>query len=221
MNEYEEVYSRLQDESNGFYVFREFRSDIGDHPENFLDFECQFAADQISKFKPVTILDIGSYRHFLIGLMAHYRITTIDVRNRKSRLANETVLTCDATSLDIPDKSFEAVLSMCTLEHIGLGRYGDPIDLKGDKKAIKEMIRVLKPGGLLIFTTTIHNAPPAIAFNAHRIYDHKMIKNFCEGLECVVEKFYSHQAGNFCTVEEITTDPKWWDVYCGCWRKVK
>ncbi len=219
MNEYEEIYSRLKKESNGYYVFREFRNDRGDHPENFLDYECQFAADQISSSEPGTILDIGSYRHFLIGLMAHYRVTTIDVRGRKSALKNETVITCNAANLAFPDNSFEMVLSMCTLEHIGLGRYGDSIDFEGDKKAIKEMIRVLKPGGLLIFTTTIHNAPPAIAFNAHRIYNYEMIKSFCFGLECVAEKFYSHQIGNFCAIEEITADSKWWDVYCGSWRK--
>ncbi|MBW1708645.1 MAG: class I SAM-dependent methyltransferase [Deltaproteobacteria bacterium] len=220
MNEYDEAYSSLLNESKGFYVFQETRSDSGDHPANFLDFECQFAAEQINAFEPKNILDIGSYRHFLLGLMAHYQVTTIDVRDRKSSVKNEKVITCDAISLDLPDNSFDTVLSMCTLEHIGLGRYGDRIDFDGDKKAIKEMIRVLKPDGRLIFTTTIHNAPPAIAFNAHRIYDYEMIKDYCSGLKCVAEEFYSHQAGNFCSIEQITTDPKWWDVYCGCWRKV-
>ncbi|MBW2060706.1 MAG: class I SAM-dependent methyltransferase [Deltaproteobacteria bacterium] len=219
MKTYEEALARLLENPKEFFVFQEYRDDRGRHPENFLDFECQFATDQISKFDPENILDIGSYRHFLMGLMAHYQVTTIDVRDRESSLNNETVVTCDATRLDFPDDSFEAVLSMCTLEHVGLGRYGDPIDLDGDKKAMHEMVRVLKPEGVLIFTTTIHNAPPAIAFNAHRIYNYKMIKSFCVDLERVTEKFFSHQTGNFCSIERITTDPRWWDVYCGCWRK--
>jgi SAM-dependent methyltransferase len=218
MREFEKSYLKFKEELSGFDVFEEYRDDRGDHPENFRDYECRFAADQIARFIPESILDIGSYRHFLMGLMAHHRVTTIDIRNRKQRLANETVITCDAARLDLLDDSFEAVLSLCALEHMGLGRYGDPVDLYGDKKAFEEMVRVLKPGGVLIFTTTIHNAPPAVAFNAHRIYNHQTIKDYCTGLVLVEEKFFSHELAGACSLNQITNNPRLWDIYCGCWR---
>jgi hypothetical protein len=35
----------------------------------------------------------------------------------------------------------------------------------------------------------------------------------------VEEKFYSHKLQGLCSAEEVTIDPKWWDVYLGCWGK--
>jgi hypothetical protein len=37
---------------------------------------------------------------------------------------------------------------MHVVEHIGLGRYGEPMDEQGDLKAIEELKRVLAPGGI-------------------------------------------------------------------------
>ncbi len=66
---------------------------------------------------------------------------------------------------------------MHTVEHIGLGRYGDPVDVNGDKTAMKELARVLAVNGTLLFVVPIGN--PRIEFNAHRVYDyHTIISNF-------------------------------------------
>jgi SAM-dependent methyltransferase len=216
---YERDWTRLNREVKEFDLFRERLIEPDVHPENFVDFECAFAAEHLRSAAPAQILDVGSYRHFILGLLAHYSITTLDVRPRTPIVKNETVITGDAKGLSFPDGSFDAVLSLCALEHFGLGRYGDEFDARADSRALAEMVRVLKPGGVLIFTTTITAAPPAIAFNAHKIYNHKMIKNFCSRLTCVNERFYSHRLKRFCTPIEITTQPKWWDVYCGCWKK--
>jgi SAM-dependent methyltransferase len=203
----------------GFDVFKEMYFDAGSHPLEHVDFELTFASQHISELKPNNILDIGSQRHWIIGLLAQYQVTTVDVRDRKSDLKNENAVTCDAKQLKLPDASFEVVTALCAIEHFGLGRYGDDFDLDGDKKAINEMIRVLKPGGHLIFSTSITRAHPAIAFNGHRIYSHQMIKDLCEGLICVEEKFFNKDTERFCSWGELGTVPKHWDVYCGCWRK--
>lgn len=209
----------LKNDPRGFEVFQESVYEPGAHPENFIDYECAFAAFHIQRAKPQRILDIGSYRHFLLGLLAYYPVTSIDVRARKNTLRNESVLTCDAKNLTIPDDSFDLVLSLCALEHFGLGRYGDAFDPDADRKAFSEMIRVLNPGGLLLFTTTITRAVPSVAFNAHRIYSYPMLETFCSGLKCVEERFYSHEKIGFCTLQEVTDKPKGWDVYMGCWEK--
>ena len=217
--DYRKHLDRLKKDSGGFYIFAEPLCETGTHPENFVDYECAFAAFHIHQARPANILDVGSYRHFILGLLAHFPVTTIDVRGRKPLAANETVLTCDAKKINLPDSSFDFILSLCALEHFGLGRYGDEFDRQADQKALAEMIRVLKPGGRLLFTTSIHNAEPAIAFNAHRIYNHDMIRGLCTRLKCLEEKFYSHQIKNYCSRNKITTDRKGWDVYCGCWEK--
>jgi SAM-dependent methyltransferase len=217
--EYKRNLAYLRKNPGRFRIFEEPLDERGTHPENFTDYECGFAAHHIGRAQPGKVLDVGSYRHFILGLLAHYPITTIDVRERNSLSARERILTCDARKLNLPDDSFDLVLSLCALEHFGLGRYGDEFDLRADQKAFAEIIRVLKPGGRLIFTTTITRAHPSIAFNAHRIYNKEMLKSFCTGLVCLEEKFYSHKLKGFCPPEGVTTEAKWWDVYLGCWAK--
>jgi SAM-dependent methyltransferase len=217
--EYERNLEALRRAPGRFQVFREPVFNGGSHPENFVDFECAFAAREIRRLAPRSILDVGSYRHFLLGLQAHFPVTTVDVRERQPLFPEETALTGDAKKLGLPDRSFDLVLSLCTLEHLGLGRYGDELDFEADRKAFREWVRILRPGGYLIFSTTITRARPAIGFNAHRIYDYEMLREFCRGLGPLEEKFYSHRLKAFCLQEEVTADPQGWDVYCGCWQK--
>lgn len=220
MENYNRNFTELKKNLREFNVFRELYYEvIGVHPENHIDYECGFAAYHINKLNPKSILDIGSYRHFIIGMLSHFKVTTLDIRDRKPISNNEVVITGDARNLNLPDNSFDVVISLCTLEHFGLGRYGDEFDLDADKKAFSEMIRVLKPNGRLIFTTTISRSQPSIAFNAHRIYNYEMLRTLCAKLTYEEEKFYSHRLGGFCALEEVTTEPKQWDVYCGCWKK--
>ena len=81
------------------------------------------------------------------------------------------------------------------------------------------MVRVLKPGGMLIFSTAITGGKPTIAWNALRNYSYEMIQEFCQGLNLVEEKFIDRQDVHFCAREELTTDPNLFDYYISCWRK--
>ena len=193
-------------------------NDAGEHPESYEDFECAFAAKHLGAHAPQQVLDIGSYRQFVLGMLAHYPVTTVDVRARAQISNNETVVTGDAKALELPDSSYDAVVSLCALEHFGLGRYGDELDLQADHKAIAEMKRVLRPGGVLILSTAITDLGPSIAFNAHRIYTHSQIKEMLLPLVMVDERVFSMQEG--AESENVTRIPSAWDVYCGCWRKV-
>lgn len=217
---YNRYFGYLKDNQKEFKVIKDLCYEAGeDHPLNYIDFECAFAASCISRLKPREILDIGSYRHFILGMLSCYQITTIDVRNRSAVSDNEIVVTCDAKKLGFTDNKFDIVLSLCALEHFGLGRYGDEFDKDADKKAFNEMARVLKPGGHIIFTTSITKREPFVAFNAQRVYNYEMIRQLCASLTCIEEKFYSHKLLNFCSLKEISDMPGIWDVYCGCYRK--
>jgi hypothetical protein len=81
------------------------------------------------------------------------------------------------------------------------------------------MTRVLRPGGALVFSTTITRARPSIGFNAHRIYDYAMISEMRGNLRLEREAFFSHNRGRATTLEDVTTAAGAWDVYCGCWVK--
>jgi hypothetical protein len=58
---------------------------------------------------------------------------------------------------------------MHAIEHVGLGRYGDPLDYDGDLNAAKELARVTALGGYLMIVVPV-GRESRIQFNAHRIY---------------------------------------------------
>ena len=209
----------LRRNPRGYQVHLEERYEAGTHPESFIDHECAFASRHIQRVRPARTLDVGSYRHFILGLLAPSQVTTIDVRERVPISSNEEVITTDAKRMALETGTFDVVVSLCTLEHLGLGRYGDAFDLDADRAAMKEMSRVLKPGGRLVFSTTITGGPPQIVYNAHRIYAYAQIHAMCEGLECEEEAMYSHALGGSCNVSQLSQAREVWDVYMGCWRK--
>lgn len=192
----------------------------GDHPRSYDNFECSFVANNLGKIEGKNILNIGSYRNFIIGLSSAFKVTTIDVRETPSEVLNETFVHSDVTNMTFPDNSFDIVISLCSLEHFGLGRYGDEFNLEADVMAVRQIKRVLKPEGRYFFSTTITRAHPSILFNADRIYNLQKIHGFTEGMNCVDEKVFSVSMGRECSFEEVTRKKKAWDIYCGCWKKI-
>lgn len=193
----------------------------GPHPYSYDNFECCFVANNLGNIEGKNILNIGSYRNFIIGLSSAstFKLTTIDVRETSSEVLNETIVHSDVTNMTFPDNSFDIVISLCSLEHFGLGRYGDEFNLEADVIAIRQIKRVLKPEGRYLFSTTITRALPSILFNADRIYNLQKIHEFTEGMNCIDEKMFSVFMGRECSFEEVTRKKKCWDIYCGCWKK--
>jgi SAM-dependent methyltransferase len=219
VEQYRVALDEFRNDSRDFKIMEEIYYDVGSHPQNYVDYECEFAAGHLSRLRPDRVLDIGSYRTFVIGLLASLSVTTIDVRSRTSLAANEKLLICDAKRLDLPDACFDVVTSLCAIEHFGLGRYGDEYDPVADRKAFAQMARVLKPCGHLIFSTTLTTGQPTIVFNGHRIYNLKTVHQMCSGLLLEEERFYSHERAALCSLSDVTSTPGAWDVYLGCWRK--
>lgn len=216
---YEKDLASLEQDPRGWQILRDPWYEVGDHPFDYQAHESEFAAKHLARTAPRNVLDIGSYRLFVLGMLSSYAVTTIDVRPRESNLKNETVVTCDAKQLTLPDASFDAVVSLCAVEHFGLGRYGDSFDREADEKGIREMLRVLRPGGRLLLTTTLTRGEKAIAFNAHRIYTRDHIRGWAKGMEIEEEQYYSFSLKRYCSHDEITAEPGLLDIYMGCWRK--
>ena len=58
--------------------------------------------------------------------------------------------------------------SYSSLEHDGLGRYGDPLNPFGDFESLARIRCLLKPGGTLFLSLPV--APDTVVWNLHRIY---------------------------------------------------
>ena len=140
-----------------------------------------WAARVLSESKPDIHVDISSTLNFCAIVSAFVPIKFYDYRLANLALSKLYTGKVDLMQLPFEDNSIQSLSCMHVIEHIGLGRYGDPLDYEGDLKAIKELQRVLAPGGNLLFVVPI--GKPKIAFNAHRIYSYQQIISYCDELK--------------------------------------
>jgi len=143
-----------------------------------------WAARILEKTKPNKHIDISSTLHFCSIVSAFIPVDFYDYRPAELFLKDLSTNHADLTNLHFEDNSIKSLSCMHTVEHIGLGRYGDPIDSEGDLKAIKELKRVLAKGGNLLFVVPV-GAEAKVMFNAHRIYTFEQIQKYFEDLELV------------------------------------
>jgi len=66
------------------------------------------------------------------------------------------------------NKKFDCIISYSSIEHSGLGRYGDILDPEGDFKAMNDIYNNLEDDGLVFLGIPV--GPDALAWNANRIY---------------------------------------------------
>jgi hypothetical protein len=144
-------------------------------------YHTSWAARKVKEIHPLRHVDISSSLYFCGIVSAFVPVDFYDYRPADLRLSNLTSSRTDLTKLHFKDTSIPSLSCMHTIEHIGLGRYGDPIDPEGDLKAIAELKRVLSVGGSLLFVTPV--GKPKIAFNAHRIYSYDQIISYFNGFK--------------------------------------
>ena len=175
-----------------------------------------WAARILAKTKPEFHVDISSILSFSTIVSAFVPVKFYDYRPADLKLSNLESGSEDLNKLSFESGSIPSLSCMHTIEHIGLGRYGDKIDPMGDIKSIDELKRVLKTGGDLLFVTPV--GKPRIEFNAHRIYSYEQILEYFSPL--VLKEFsLIPDAGGLIT----NADPnlvKDQNYACGCfWFK--
>ena len=143
---------------------------------------------------PARHVDIAS-QTVLAGLLsAVLPVTFYDYRPLSATLENLTCEQGNIVDLGIPSDSVPSLSCLHMAEHIGLGRYGDPIDPEGTRRAARELTRVLAPGGTLYFALPVGIA--RVCFNAHLIHDAQTICEYFSGLE-LIEYSSVHDDGRF------------------------
>lgn len=85
------------------------------------------------------------------ALRPDLHITSLDVRKCKRDAADVLVVGDVMTPERFPSASFDAIVSVSTIEHIGLGGYGDPRHPDGDTIAMGRLRSYLKPDGWMYF----------------------------------------------------------------------
>lgn len=141
-----------------------------------------WAARILSQTRPKLHVDIGSTLYFCSIVSAFIPVQFYDYRPPHLVLPALTTSAANLSALEFPDNSIESLSCMHVVEHVGLGRYGDPIDYDGDLKAMQELSRVLASGGHLLFVVPLGGSS-RIHYNAHRIYTRNLVADSLRSLE--------------------------------------
>ena len=152
-------------------------------------FQDSWAAKHIFALKPAHHYDVGSSAKTM-GIISQFTpVTMIDIRPIELQLPNLHFKEGSILELPLENNAIDCISSLCVIEHIGLGRYGDPLDAYGSEKAIKELKRVLKEGGILLFSVPVDDANK-IYFNAHRAFTRDYILDLFKGFSILDEKYH-------------------------------
>jgi SAM-dependent methyltransferase len=88
-----------------------------------------------------------------------------------------TVIRGNVLTHDFPAASFDAVVCVSSIEHIGLGHYdADPLDPDGDRHAAERAVRWLKPGGYF-YADVPYGLTYSVEGTSHRVYDDAALRS--------------------------------------------
>ncbi len=138
---------------------------------------------------PKKVLDLGCCESLLPLELASngYSVLGIDFRPYSLSHPQFDFLRGDLCHLPLKKESFDVVCSLSTLEHIGIGHYGDAQGAEfSDRRGIEEIIRILRLGGRLILTVPFGR--PGV--NAvHRVYGKETLSELLEGMRVIHQSF--------------------------------
>ncbi len=182
-----------------------------------------WAVRVVKEINPPFHVDISSTLHFCAMLSAFIPVKFYDYRPAELILDGLETHHADLVHLPFKDKSIQSLSCMHTIEHVGLGRYGDPIDPEGDVKAINELKRVVAPGGSLLIVVPLGES--RIEYNAHRIYSYEAMTGLVLDNDFVLHEYaYIPQRTEEGPLKRYADKDAGKDAYyaCGCfWFKRK
>ena len=156
-------------------------------------------------------VDVGSR---LDGFIAHIlpfcHVTSVDIRPNDVPWANFEFRQGSILQMPFDDDAIPSLSSLHVIEHVGLGRYGDPLDPDGPWKAARELTRVLARGGKLLIGAPVGRE--RLCFDAHRIFAAETVRAMFAGLELVEFSFIDDRNKLFRNASFGDTA----DAYFGC-----
>ncbi len=119
--------------------------------------EVPFAMGALARVPPpARILDIGSAESTfpLSAAALGYEVTAVDLRSLPYSHPHLTSVATPFQDWDAGAARFDAAFLISTIEHFGLGAYGEPVEEgRSDRAAITRIGELLDDGGFLVLTT--------------------------------------------------------------------
>ncbi len=171
---------------------------LGKYNQRFIEYP--WVLNKLGPGKGRSVLDVGCSGSLLDHelLARGFRVVGLDVNNHTMRNNSETFVQANAINTGLPSETFDVILSVSVIEHVGLNAYSQDLLLDdGDILAMQELKRLLKPGGIFLLTFPYEGGGPFRIFRwgkrgefAERRYDHKRLAKLVDGFSVVASDFY-------------------------------
>ncbi|HWA35377.1 MAG TPA: DUF268 domain-containing protein [Cyclobacteriaceae bacterium] len=200
--------------AENYPVLRERFETNGDLKSHYFH-EDLLVAQRVYENQPQRHVDVGSRVDGFVAHIATFReIEVFDIRPQQTLVRNMKFVTADFMNIPASLHNYtDSLSSLNVVEHFGLGRYGDPIDVNGHLKGLENMYKVLKPGGKFYFSTPI--GPQRIEFNAHRAFNLAYLLRIFEPGYTIDRFSYVDDDGNLHSPAQLT--PENIQSNFGCW----
>ncbi len=169
--------------------------------------EYPYAAHQIRDCE--RILDVGTaksdafWQEYLCSLPLEVHATDYDALPAGLSIPFHQ---CDVRATGLPDSSFDLILAVSVIEHIGLESpqvdHGDipQISTEGDLDAVRELTRLLRPRGRLVMTFPFASEEKLIADGSARCYSASSLNRLSEIIRPEKLDYYEYQHRRFPTL---------------------
>ena len=179
--------------NNIYPILRDYDSDAGGELMNHLFHSDLLTSQYVFEAKPNNHLDVGSRIDGLVSQIASFRkIDVVDIRpldikpHKNINFIKGDI--CDVNFIEKQTIKYDSISSIGCIAHIGLGRYGEEIDINGHLKAIKNLSEMIEKNGKIYFMAPVGNE--GSEFNAHRIFKPDSIIDIFQKNNCTLEKFH-------------------------------
>jgi 2-polyprenyl-3-methyl-5-hydroxy-6-metoxy-1,4-benzoquinol methylase len=109
--------------------------------------------------------------------------TVFELRATETNHPQVQALVKDLTYAEDVEAEYDLVTCLSMIEHVSLGRYGDPLDPWGDVRMAANLRRILRPGGIMVIS--FPSGRGCVLFNQHRIYTRHRRSALFGGLKLV------------------------------------
>lgn len=178
------IFRSAKGKINSFFpILYDFNESAGNIKNHYFHQDLHVSS-KIYLAKPRNHLDVGSrIDGFISNIAVFMEVSVLDIRKLEIKKKNINFKKGDITNTDFSiSEKFMSISCLHTLEHFGLGRYGDQINPKGHVIGFYNLYKMLDRNGLLYVSFPIASKTK-IEFNAHRIFNYLEIFNWIKELD--------------------------------------
>lgn len=139
-------------------------------------FDVMYHQGRVPIPKGARVLEVGSAEADFVTPLKKLRpdlhITCMDQRKHADRPGADVIRLGNLLNpSEFPPASFDVIIACSVIEHVGIGRYADPLDDDGDSRAMRHLHEWITPDGLLYLDVPYRPEGPSTPFRQYNEKD--------------------------------------------------